>query len=372
MAKISLNDLANITGQEASAIAAINANNTIIEAAIENTISRDGTLPNAMNADFDMNGNDILNVGLINGIDVTNLVGEQGPQGETGPQGPQGDPGPEGPQGPQGETGADGAQGPPGGVSILYSAVTGSGTSYTLPGTPAGDAYLTVTVGHIVQPKDGSAYTWSGTSLTLANDPGTALVEMQVDGTAYVAGTVGDGSVTLVKLSASLVTTEAEGLLTNDDDNHIPTNAAVVAALTKSNVGLGNVDNTSDANKPISTATQTALDAKLFNNVEDQTLSGGARVTPKDLGNLTGASITPDPGDRPIQKITNNGAGSILPGSNVGTYTLIVVNTTGAGAITTTGWTLRGDSFDTTTTSIFACSCIVTSDAKVMFITKVA
>ena len=33
-------------------------------------------------------------------------------------------------------------------------------------------------------------------------------------------------------------------------------------SVTKSQVGLGNVDNTSDANKPISTATQTALDAK--------------------------------------------------------------------------------------------------------------
>ena len=32
--------------------------------------------------------------------------------------------------------------------------------------------------------------------------------------------------------------------------------------LVKGDVGLGNVDNTSDANKPISTATQTALDAK--------------------------------------------------------------------------------------------------------------
>lgn len=32
--------------------------------------------------------------------------------------------------------------------------------------------------------------------------------------------------------------------------------------VTKSDVSLGNVDNTSDANKPISTATQTALDAK--------------------------------------------------------------------------------------------------------------
>lgn len=35
-----------------------------------------------------------------------------------------------------------------------------------------------------------------------------------------------------------------------------------VDAMTKSDVGLGNVDNTSDANKPVSTATQTALDLK--------------------------------------------------------------------------------------------------------------
>lgn len=34
------------------------------------------------------------------------------------------------------------------------------------------------------------------------------------------------------------------------------------AATARSNLGLGNVDNTSDANKPVSTAQQTALDAK--------------------------------------------------------------------------------------------------------------
>jgi len=37
--------------------------------------------------------------------------------------------------------------------------------------------------------------------------------------------------------------------------------------LTKSDVGLSNVDNTSDVNKPISTATQTALDGKVDENV---------------------------------------------------------------------------------------------------------
>lgn len=47
------------------------------------------------------------------------------------------------------------------------------------------------------------------------------------------------------------------------------TNAISVSGLSKSSVGLGNVDNTSDANKPISTATQTALDA-LVNTKQDK------------------------------------------------------------------------------------------------------
>jgi hypothetical protein len=41
-----------------------------------------------------------------------------------------------------------------------------------------------------------------------------------------------------------------------------PTFTGTVSGVTKSMVGLGNVDNTSDANKPISTATQAALDLK--------------------------------------------------------------------------------------------------------------
>ena len=41
-----------------------------------------------------------------------------------------------------------------------------------------------------------------------------------------------------------------------------PTFTGTVSGITKSMVGLGNVDNTSDANKPISTATQTALNGK--------------------------------------------------------------------------------------------------------------
>ena len=41
-----------------------------------------------------------------------------------------------------------------------------------------------------------------------------------------------------------------------------PTFTGTVSGITKSMVGLGNVDNTSDADKPVSDATQTALNLK--------------------------------------------------------------------------------------------------------------
>jgi len=47
--------------------------------------------------------------------------------------------------------------------------------------------------------------------------------------------------------------------------------------LDKSAVGLGNVDNTSDANKPISTATQTALNLK-FNTADTTQLKSYLKI----------------------------------------------------------------------------------------------
>lgn len=60
--------------------------------------------------------------------------------------------------------------------------------------------------------------------------------------------------------------------------------------ITKTDVGLGNVDNTSDANKPISTAQQSALDLKL---------------------NTSGGTITANSTD-PALKITQTGSGNAL------------------------------------------------------------
>lgn len=70
MAKLTLNNVANLSGAESTAISTINANSDAIETALENTLSRDGTSPNTMSADIDMNDNDILNV---DNIDVNHL-----------------------------------------------------------------------------------------------------------------------------------------------------------------------------------------------------------------------------------------------------------------------------------------------------------
>lgn len=65
MAKLTLTDVSNITGAESAAIAAINNNWDAIIAAVENTLSRDGTTPNSMSADLDLNGYDLLNINEI-------------------------------------------------------------------------------------------------------------------------------------------------------------------------------------------------------------------------------------------------------------------------------------------------------------------
>jgi hypothetical protein len=58
MAKLSLTDISS----GYLSIAPYNANNTLLEAALENTLSRDGTTPNTMGANLDMNSNYVTNL----------------------------------------------------------------------------------------------------------------------------------------------------------------------------------------------------------------------------------------------------------------------------------------------------------------------
>ena len=73
MSKITLADLANFSP---AALAQINNNNTLIEQGFDKTLSRDGSTPNQMEADIDMNENDILNVDNIDvdTIETKNII----------------------------------------------------------------------------------------------------------------------------------------------------------------------------------------------------------------------------------------------------------------------------------------------------------
>lgn len=61
MAKLILSDLANLNNDQ-TVITTINNNNAATETALENTLSRDGTTPNQMGANLDMNSWHILNL----------------------------------------------------------------------------------------------------------------------------------------------------------------------------------------------------------------------------------------------------------------------------------------------------------------------
>lgn len=67
MAKLTLS---NITSGYLP-ITTVNANWDLIETALENTLSRDGTSPNTMGANLDMNSYDILNVDAISSASLS-------------------------------------------------------------------------------------------------------------------------------------------------------------------------------------------------------------------------------------------------------------------------------------------------------------
>lgn len=79
--------------------------------------------------------------------------------------------------------------------------------------------------------------------------------------------------------------------------------------LDKSDVGLSNVDNTSDVNKPISTATQNALDSKqatLVSGTNIKTINGTSVLGSGDITISSGGVSDGDKGD-----ITVSGSGSV-------------------------------------------------------------
>jgi hypothetical protein len=95
-----------------------------------------------------------------------------------------------------------------------------------------------------------------------------------------------------------------------------PTFTGTVSGISKSMVGLGNVDNTSDASKPVSTAGQTALDLKA--NLASPTLTGvPAAPTAAVNTNTTQIATTAF-----AQTAANNAEANAIGAANALTYAL--------------------------------------------------
>ena len=83
------------------------------------------------------------------------------------------------------------------------------------------------------------------------------------DGKLYLKRDNGNGTFTIIEVGAVVSVAGRTGAIT----------------LGKADVGLGNVDNTSDANKPVSTAQQTALNAKANTTDVNTALAGKVNTT---------------------------------------------------------------------------------------------
>ncbi len=172
-----------------------------------------------------------------------------------------------------------------GAVSVV-SGDLGTHANLTLSVHGIADTSLLVTQADLENAIDGAEVDQSalaGTGIDWNAVDGRFDIDSTIATTAYADQAEADAITTAAqdatnKANAAVVSAGTEA------DTKIST---AVAALTKSSVGLGNVDNTSDADKPVSTATQTALDAKA--SLSGAIFTGSVEID-QDLtvdGNLT-------------------------------------------------------------------------------------
>ena len=116
------------------------------------------------------------------------------------------------------------------------------------------------------QINDKLASTTAASTYAPLNDP-------TFGGTVSLPGTTSIGDVSSTELGyVNGVTSSIQTQIDSKAPSADPTFTGTVTGVTKAHVGLTNVDDTSDADKPVSTATQTALDTKL--NLAGGTMTG--------------------------------------------------------------------------------------------------
>ena len=97
-----------------------------------------------------------------------------------------------------------------------------------------------------------------------------------------------------------------------------------------------------------------AYDADTLKADTSDVLTAGFATTPYSLGNLSGSTTTLNEANGNMQYGVNNGAFTLNPPTNSCSIVVLLKNTTGAGAVTTSGFTkVTGDALTTTTTDEF-------------------
>jgi hypothetical protein len=163
-------------------------------------------------------------------------------------------------------------------------------------------------------------------NITEAKINAAAVTADKIGSLAVTEGKIADGAVSTVKIADSSITTGkiANGTIVDEDINASaaisqskidglgtaldlkapladPTFTGTVSGVTKSHVGLANVDNTSDVAKPVSTATQTELDLKAPK--ADPTFTGTVSGVTKSHVGLGNVDNTTD-ANKPVSTAT--------------------------------------------------------------------
>jgi hypothetical protein len=169
-------------------------------------------------------------------------------------------------------------------LEISTTKITLNGVNYPFP---TGATSPLATLADITGGATNLGYTASPTNGIVTSDTGTDATILLADGTN--SGLLKPAKYTVLENTSGTNTgdnatnTQYSGLASSKQDTLVSgTNIKTIEGnsllgsgnidLSKSDVGLLNVDNTSDANKPVSTATQTALNLK--SNIASPTFTG--------------------------------------------------------------------------------------------------
>ncbi|WP_328494096.1 hypothetical protein OHS59_16175 [Streptomyces sp. NBC_00414] len=219
-----------------------------------------------------------------------------------------------------------GGGGPTGGPFLALAGGTMSG-AIVLPGNPS-----TALQAAPKQYVDASVAAVSGTYVDTAGDTMTGALVLSG------APTIGLHAATKTYVDNETVrATGAEALLAPKAS---PTFTGTVSGITKAMVGLGNVDNTSDTGKPVSTAQQTALDLKA--NLASPTFTGTVSGITKSMVGLGSVDNTSDTG-KPVSTAQQT---ALDLKANLASPTF--TGTVNAAAVTTSGTVTVGGNLSVT------------------------